>query len=195
MANPNTPFGLRPVRHYHGGVVRENEYTIADGYTTALYQGDPVVVTGTGKNIQIATAGSSGIVTGVFNGCRYVNTLGDSYFSKSWPASQAIKSGTTAYALVYDDPFIMYEVQFGATGIVAADVRLLTDLVSGTGDAATGRSGWSCAGVAGSENQLKILELADYVHPGALQNAYGAYAVAWVLLGKPELTATAPVEV
>lgn len=194
MANPNTPFGLRPVRHYFGGVVRENEYTIASGYSTALYQGDPVLVTGTGKDIGIATAGSSGIVTGVFNGCRYVDANGDTFFRKHWPASTTLKSGTTCYALVYDDPFIQYEIQFDSTGFVAAGVRQLADLVSGTGDAATGRSGWYAAYAAGSENQLKILELADYVHPGALQNAYGAYAVAWVMLGKPELVATAPVE-
>lgn len=194
MANPNSPFGLRPVRHYLGGIVRENEYTIADGYSTALYQGDPVLVTGTGNNVGIATAGSSGIVTGVFNGCRYVNTQGDTYFSKYWPASQAIKSGTTAYALVYDDPFILYEIMFDATGIVAADIRQLADFHSGTGDSATGRSGWYAAYAAGSENQLKIMQLADYTHPGGLANAYGAYAVAWVMLGKPELIASAPVE-
>lgn len=195
MANPNTPFGLMPVRHYFGGLVRENQYTIADGYSTALYMGDPVLVTGTGKNIGIATAGSSGIVTGVFAGCKFIDTAGETWFRKSWPASQAIKSGTTAIAYVYDDPFILYAIQSGATGIAAVDVRLLTDLVSGTGDAATGRSGWSCAGLAGSENQLKIMEVPDdYVHSGGVVNAYGAYAVAYVLLGKPELVATAPVE-
>lgn len=195
MANPNTPFGLVPVRHYFGGVVRTNEYTIADAYATSLFMGDPVLVTGTGKNIGIATAGSSGIVTGVFAGCRYVNAAGDTIFGKYWPASTAIKAGSVAYATVYDDPFILYAIQSGATGIAAVDIRLLTDLVSGAGDATTGRSGWSCAGLAGSENQLKILDLAsEWVHPGALANAYGAYAVALVMLGKPELLASAPVE-
>lgn len=195
MANPNTPFGLMPVRHYMGGVIRQNEYTIADAYSTSLFMGDPVLVTGTGKNIGIATAGSSGIVTGVFAGCKYVNAAGDTIFGKYWPASTALKSGTVATALVYDDPFILYAVQFDATGFVAAGVRQLADLVSGAGDAATGRSGWYAAYAAGSENQLKLMDLADqWVHSAGLVNAYGAYAVGLVMLGKPELVASAPVE-
>lgn len=193
MANPNSPFGLRPVRHLFGGVIRPNPYTIADAYSTSLFVGDPVLVTGTGKNIGIATAGSSGIVTGVFMGCKYVNAAGDSYFDKYWPASTATKGAVGAVAYVLDDPFILYAIQSGATGVAAVDVRLLTDLVSGAGSAVTGGSGWSCAGLAGSENQLKIYELGDEVING-VTNAYGAYAIAHVLLGKPELLATAPVE-
>lgn len=195
MANPNTPFGLSPVRHLFGGLIRPNRYTIASAYGTALYLGDPVKVTGSGKDIGIATAGSSGVVTGVFQGCEFIDTNGDTKFSKYWPASTAIKSGTTAYALVLDDPFILYAIQSDVTGVAAVDIRLLCDLVSGTGSTFTGQSGWYCAGLAGSENQLKIYELADWTTPGGVANAYGAYAVVHVLLGKPELVATAPVEV
>lgn len=195
MANSIAPFGLRPIRHYFGGLVRTNEYTIADGYTTSLFQGDPVRVTGTGKVIGIGTAGSSSAMTGVFNGCRYVNSLGDTIFSKYWPASTAIKAGTVAYADVFDDPLILYAIQSGATGVAAVDIRLLTDLVSGAGSTFTGQSGWSCAGLAGSENQLKVMGLADLVYPGGVANDYGAYAVIEVLLGKHELIATAPTEV
>jgi hypothetical protein len=194
MANTQMPFGLLPVRHMFGGVIRSNRYTIADQYSTSLFQGDPVVCTGTGKNVGIATAGGSGTVTGVFNGCEYVDAAGDTKFSKYWPASTVTKAGSSVFAWVFDDPFILYAIQSGATGVALADIRLLTDLVSGAGSTITGQSAWSCAGLAGAENQLKVYELADFTFPGGVANAYGAYAVVHVLLGKPELIATAPVE-
>lgn len=194
MANPNSPFGLRPVRHLFGGVIREANYTIADQYSTSLFTGDPVLVTGTGKNIGIATAGSSGVVTGVFQGCKYVNSLGDTVFSKYWPASTVTKSGSVIEAFVIDDPFVLYQIQSDATGVVAAGIRQLADFTSAAGDVVTGASAWVLAYAAGSENQMKIYGLADVIAPGGVQNGYGAYAVLEVLLGKPELIASAPVE-
>lgn len=181
MSNTNAPFGLSPVRHLFGGVIRPNEYTIADGYNTALYMGDPVAVTGTGRNIGIATASTGSVVTGVFQGCKYINALGDTVWSKYWPASQAIKSGTVAIAYVLDDPFVLYEIQSDVTGIAEADIRLLTNLASATGNAGSGTSGWYSTGVSSTENQLKIYGLA-----AKGTNAYGAYAVIEVLLNTHE---------
>lgn len=151
MANTNAPFGLLPVRHLFGMTPRITEYTIADGYSGAsLFYGDPIVATGTGKNIGIATAGSSGVITGVFMGCRYVNALGDTINSKYWPTGTAIKSGTTAIAEVCDDPFAVFAIRSGATGIVEANIRLMADLVSGSGSTTSGTSGWTCGTVASS---------------------------------------------
>lgn len=186
MANPNAPFGLRPVRHLFGGVMRSNEYTIADAYSTALYLGDPVVATGTGKNIGIASAASSAKLTGVFAGCEYIDSLGDTKFSKYWPASTSTFSGSTIKALVWDDPFLMYEIQFNT--LAAADVRALANLVSGVGSAVTGLSGWTAIAPPGSgENQLKIYSVPSTIAQGGTINAYGTYAVAHVLLAQHEL--------
>lgn len=184
MANPNAPFGLHPVRHLFGGLVRPNEYTIADAYNTSLFTGDPVVVTGTGKNIARATAGSSGVITGVFAGCKYTETDGSHVFSKYWPASTSVLSGSTTTALVYDDPFILYEIEYDGA-LVAADIRLMTDLVAGTGSTASGLSGFSCTGVAGSENQLKIYGLSNTIRENT-KNAYGENAVIEVLIANHE---------
>ena len=191
MANPNAPFGLRPTKHYMGGVIRENEYTIADGYATALYPGDPVVCTGTGKNIQIATAGTSSKITGVFMGCEYVNSAGDTMWG-IWPAAQATLNAGGGKALVIDDPFVMFDIMFDT--LAAADVRALANLVAGAGDAARKLSGWSAAHPPGAgENQLKIMSvpLNSLVDPGGVFNAYGAYAVATVLIAQHELHAGA----
>jgi hypothetical protein len=191
MGNPNAPFGLRVKRHYFGGLVRDNAYTIADGYGTQLCIGDPVVCTGTGRNIQLASAGDSDKITGVFNGCEYRNAAGDTYFSKIWPAAQATYNGEGAKALIYDDPFIVYEVMFDA--LSAANVRALANLVSGAGNTQTGQSGWTAAQPPGNtENQIKILGLAESaVLPGRGFNAYGDYAVAEVLIAQHELFAGA----
>jgi len=186
MANPNAPFGLRPVRHLCGGTIRPNEYTILDGYTTALYTGDPVVVSGTGKNVNIATAGSSGVVTGVFAGCKYTDTTGKHITSPYWPASTAILTGSTTTAFVYDDPWILFEVEYDGA-LVAADVRLFTDLVSAAGSASRGTSGFSATGVAGSEDQLKIYGLSNTVRENT-KNAYGANCVIEVLIANHEFS-------
>lgn len=187
MANPNAPFGLRPLRHLFGGTMRPSIYNIADQYATALYLGDPVVAAGTGKNVGIASAATSGKITGVFAGCEYLNSLGDTIWSKYWPAAQVTNTAQAIKAFVYDDPFILYEVMFDT--LAATDVRALANLVSGTGVAATGLSGWTAAHPPGSgENQLKIYAVdATEIAPGGSVNAYGTYCVAEVLLAQHEL--------
>jgi hypothetical protein len=186
-ANPNAPFGLRPKRHYFGGVVRENEYAIADAYGTALLLGDPVVATGTGKNIQLATAGTGSKITGVFSGCKYRNLLGDTIWDAYWPAAQATYNSEGAVALVFDDPFIVFEVMFDT--LAAGDVRALANLVSAAGDTTRKLSAWTAAHPPGAgENQIKIMSLPlSEMGPGAIPNNYGAFAVAEIMIAQHEL--------
>lgn len=186
-ANPNAPFGLRVARAYKGGIVRQTEYSIASAYGTSLFLGDPVLCTGSGKDIGIAVAGTSNKITGVFNGCKYVNSLGDTIFSKYWPAGTVIKAGTTVTAFVIDDPSVLFEVMFDT--LAAGNVRALANLVAGVGSTVTGLSGWTAVAPPGAgENQVKIMALPlSEVGPGGIPNAYGAYAVANILIGQHEL--------
>jgi hypothetical protein len=167
MANVNSPFGFRPVRHQSGGCVRLNEYSIASGYDTDIFQGDVVEMTGTGKNIAIVAAANADNL-GVFWGCRYVDAQGNQQFSKYWPANT---TATDIVALVYDDPNIVYEAQVDT--IVAADIGTLMDLAVGTGSALTGVSGayldQSTAATTGCA--LRVLELKP-----SPDNEYGDYA-------------------
>ena len=60
MANNDTPFGLRPVRHksgapYNGAV---NYYYVPSSYATALFVGDPVVKTGTSNTTAVSAPGA-----------------------------------------------------------------------------------------------------------------------------------------
>jgi hypothetical protein len=171
MANVDRAIGLRPLRHLGGGEVRSNAYSIASGYATALGAGDPVKMTGTGRNIARAAGGD--VVVGVFDGCRYTDQTGARKYAMYWPAGQV---ATEIEALVYDDPMISFRVQ--ADTVAEADVGLLADLDDATPSAVTGLSGVELAatGAAATGKTCRILGVIDEVH-----NAYGAHADVEVL--------------
>ncbi len=172
MANANSPFGLRAVRHMAGGCVRTNEYSIASAYNTSIKSGDIVQMTGTGKNIAISAAGNADNI-GVFLGCRYVNGSGSQIFSNQWPANQV---ATEIVANVYDDPNIIYEVQCDT--LAEGDIGALVDLNVGTGSLVTGVSGLYADVGAGTDTTNDLLRLIE-LKPSP-DNAYGAYAKAFV---------------
>lgn len=178
MSNTNGPRGLRPLRHLSGGAVRMNEYSIASGYNTNIFTGDPVEKTGTGKNIQVAAGGNVDNL-GTFAGCRYVNAAGEQVFSQYWPANTV---ATNIVALVYDDPNIIFEVQCDTLN--EADVGLLADWDDTAGSAATGQSGRSAVASTGATTgkSLHILGLVN--RP---DNEYGAYAKAEVIFAEHAL--------
>jgi len=130
MANRDTPMGARPVGHLSGGLVRANEFKIADDYATAIYSGDFVKLAADGT-IQRAATGDE--LLGVFAGVRYKDDTGEYFFKKHWPASQ---SASEIKAFVYDDPNIIYEMQHDSDGgnVAAADVGLMYDIVATAGD-------------------------------------------------------------
>ena len=141
MANVDRPMGLIPSRHTAGGTPqRTGGYTIATGLGEDIYSGDPVDLTGTGRNIALATAGDDNPIVGIFAGVRYVDANGEQQFRPRWP------TGTTATeieALVYDDPLQEFIAQVDDTaGLAEADVGLNAALVAGTGNDFTGRSAW-----------------------------------------------------
>lgn len=175
MANVDNAIGFIPVRLKGGGCdIRLGQYTIADGYTTALGRGDPVQMTGTGKNIEKAEAGNVDNI-GVFAGCRYTDTAGNIVWSDYWPASQSTQGSVGAVALVYDDPQIVFQIQCDT--LAAGDVGALADWDSGTPSSTTRLSGTelvaSSTGTSGKS--IRILGLAPIQ-----DNAYGTYAKAEV---------------
>jgi hypothetical protein len=184
MANTNAPRGLIPVKTLGGGIPqRSSNYSIATGYSTSLFRGDPVKSAGTGRTIAIATVGA--LFLGAFDGCSYTNAAGERIYSPYWPAST---TATDIVAHVYDDPATLFEIQVDDTaGLVAADVGQNIDFISGTGSTVYGTSGYqadqSTLG-AGSDIGLKIYSLVD--RP---DNAYGQYAKALVLINEHEYKA------
>jgi len=176
MANRDGANGLRPSRHLSGGAIRANEYSIASAYAVSLFTGDTVTMTGTGKNIAVATGGTTVDNLGVFAGCRYVNAQGKQIFSQYWPASTV---ATDIVAFVYDDPNIIFVGQ--CDDLAAADIGALIDSDQpndgSLGSATTGQSGTELVATTGTTGKtFRLLGLIN-----SPDNAYGTFAKAEVL--------------
>ena len=182
--NVDRPFGLIATRHGAGGTPqRLGAYEVASGLAQDLFAGDPVVLTGTGRRITIATAGDANLITGVFAGVRYVDANGDVQFRPRWPSgtvATGITPGQDPEALVYDDPGQEFIIQVSAVaGLVVADVGQMGNFVAGAGNAFTGRSAFEFdqTTLAGASKQLRILGLSRIP-----ENDYGQFAKARVLI-------------
>jgi len=185
MGNIDAPFGLRPVGHLGGANwngITERCY-ISSSYATALYVGDPVVISptaaereATGKHLTInkATVGNGNYITGVIESFE-PNMNNQQLYN---PAS------TERYANVVIDPTVIFEIRDDGAGTP-------TDLMPGangvliathSGSTVTGLSGIeldmsSDVPAADASNQLIILKVADYP-----DNVLGDFAIWQVLI-------------
>ena len=149
MAYPtvSAPYGFKPVNRQDGMPYAgaTTQYTIASSYNTAIYNGDLVYVTaGTVAKSGVTTnATTSGNLTaGVFVGCQYVNTMGQTVQAQYYPGNVA---ATSAIAYVVVDPQAAYKVAVtdgsdavSSTTVAAIGVNLAVD--QGTGSTTTGDS-------------------------------------------------------
>jgi len=186
MPNVNAARGLKAVRHFTGGIVRESRYEIASALASLIYQGSAVKAVGTNKRIDVAAAGDR--LIGVFQQVSYQDATGDTFFRRYWPTGQTLKTGTVAEALVLDDPFIIFNIQVsGVAGLAAGDPGAFADLVIGTGSTQTGESGdmvdqATITSTVATGGQLFIVQLSD-----VQSNAYGQYAKADVRINEHQL--------
>lgn len=179
MANVDSPFGLRPIKHRNGAPYNgaANPYYIPSSYGTALYVGDPVVKTGTSNTANVntfpdgeydigtlpeinkATAGDGNAITGVIVG---FGADPDSLSNQYNPAS------TERIAWVADDPDLVFEIQADGA-IPAASIGLNGVLIyTHSGSTTTGLSGaeldtTSDVPAADASNQLTILRAINRV--------------------------------
>ena len=168
MANANAPCGFSPVRHKSGGQIRISNYTIASGYAANLGRGDPVELTGTGKNIQAAAGGNVDNL-GIFAGVEYTDAQGQRQYSGYWASGTV---GTDIVASVWDDPMIVFEVQ--GDSVAEGDIGALADWTLGTPSAVLERSTTSLAVDAATGTTGKSIRLLGLVQRA--NNNYGAYA-------------------
>lgn len=152
MANVDNSFGLRPVRHENGAPYNGscNPYLIS-ATGSALFVGDPVVITGTANTAEVsapgagtfppgtlpvidkATAGDGNAVTGVITAFA-ANPDGLSTLHVA-----ASTSGRIAF--VADDPDVLFEIQADGT-IAATQIGLNAVLIyTNSGSTVTGLSG------------------------------------------------------
>lgn len=146
MANPNTPFGLRPYRHangapYNGAATR---YYVPASDGTALYLGDPVILAGSADanglaSVTKATAAGGAYMLGPVVAVDPVEGAG----AGGRDSTTYRAASTERYVWVADDPDLVFLVQEDGVGgaLAAADVGLNADWIAGTGSAITGLSG------------------------------------------------------
>lgn len=156
MSNQNAPFGLKPVGKVGSGYNSEGvtEYKIASGASGNIFSGDLVKMTNAGT---ILVAGATdNPVLGVFRGCQYTDSSGDTIFSSYWPDGTVTSD---AVAFVVDDPNVLFEIQSAATGsVVQTVVGNNADTVYTAGSTITGISAVEISGTtAATSAQLRIV--------------------------------------
>jgi hypothetical protein len=189
MANTDSPIGLVPIRNKNGKPWNGsfNKYYVPSTYATALFIGDPVVITGTSNTsgyrdnppgtlpeINKATAAGGNYISGVIVG--FDNNPDDL-------STVYNKASTERMVYVVDDPDIVFMIQEDSAGtaLAATSVGLNADLVyTHSGSTASGKSGAELdRSTANTTNtlQLKILRLLNRV-----DNAIGDSAMWEVMI-------------
>lgn len=193
MANANKPAGLVPVKHLLGASMtgQGNVYYIASSNGQAFAIGDPVKSSGSADvngvpGISQATAGSGNAIRGVVVGLGRYESLMANPSNLDTIVVPATKT-SDYYALVVDDPYVVFEVQEIGTGtpLTAAEVGLNADLVSVTNNGYV--SGWllnNAGEGTGATLQVRLLGLSR-----RLDNAFGQYAKWLVTINNHELKA------
>lgn len=169
MANVQTPFGLRPVRHADGSPWNGQTLRcyISVSYATALYIGDPVLLTAgavltqmdaTAKHYTInASDGATGaVIRGVITS---FEPLADNLTLQYNPAS------TERWAQVCMAPDIVFQVRGDGTAESAVFVGENATMSAGTDSTVTGVSGMqldeSSANPTYQAHPLHVLGLSD----------------------------------
>ena len=184
MANTDAAFGLKPLRHMNGspwnGMTRR--CLVEDNYGTALFIGDPVIVTGVvGSDdttgvcpvVNRAEAGDTKRISGVITSIQPDPTA----LSRIY-----IPASTGGYVNVCMDPDVVFIVQddAGAT-LTSAVISDNAVLATGTGSTVTGLSAFELAAATtpASDASYQLLILSVHDVP---DNAVGANCIWEVLI-------------
>ena len=145
MAYPsvNAPYGFVPINRLDGmayaGAIRQFPVTQAG----AMYFGD-LIELDVGGIVGTSTSLTGGAKIGVFVGCQYTNTQGQTVQAQSYPGSAA---ATNAIAYVVDDPYAVFKVAVTDSG---GDISYVTQAAVGTNVTALAGTPNSLSGNSGS---------------------------------------------
>ena len=200
MAYPtvSAPYGLDPINRYDGIAYAgaTQQLTIASTYNTAIYNGDVVAVVSGNIVKSLVTSNvstnSSTATYGVFMGCQYVNSQGQTVQAQYYPGNA---SATSAIAYVVNDPVAEYKVAVTYSGnstissTTIAAIGTNAALIQGTGSATTGNSGVSLAAPAAGAGNVSTLPVRIIaVVPATALNAT-AFTEVIVKLNQPQILA------
>ena len=152
MAYPtvSAPYGLVPINRVDGmpyaGATRQ--LPIASTVATTIYNGDIVAIVagGTAAKSTVtvdSTTAAANYTAGVFMGCQYVNTQGQTVQSQYYPGNAA---ATSAVAYIVDDPLALFKVAVTFSGnatVTTVNQSIIGTNMSvrqGTGSSTTGDS-------------------------------------------------------
>ena len=154
MAYPtvSAPYGLQAINRVDGlpyaGAIRQ--IPIDSAYNTAIFNGDIVRIAAGGEieksTVTVdATAAAANNTVGVFVGCQYVNSQGQTVQAQYYPGTSA----TSAIAYVIDDPMAAFKVAVTFSGnatVTTVNQSIVGTNIAvrqGTGSTTTGDSGVS----------------------------------------------------
>lgn len=154
MATTAAPYGLRPVKRTDGMPYAgaTSQYLIDPaGEATNLFYGQVVIIgadgyialsTATGADLTTNNLGGNGVgAIGVFVGCEYVNSSGQTVQSQYYPSGTA--NGGPIKAYVVDDPNVLFQAQLdgaGAQTIIGTNTFFAAAQSTSTGSTTTGNS-------------------------------------------------------
>lgn len=185
MASTSSPYGLKPINLLGGQPFAGSTrlYSIKSGYTVAIQNGDPVILTagadGTGGFVNrfnatttATTATNSATLLGVFVGVTYTDPVMGKIFRQNYTGG-IVASDIQAY--VVDDPDALFMVQFNGAATqnyLGANAGLIQTVAGSTADNKVSGVGLSLSS-ATSTNTLPI-RVVDFVNaPGsAVGDAY-----------------------
>ena len=203
MAYPtvSAPYGFRPINRQDGMAYAgaTTQYAIKSVSTTIKY-GDLVYITaGTiaKSGVTDDSTTTANLTAGVFMGCQYVNTMGQTVEGQYYPGNAAA-SNAIAYVVVDDKAAYKVAVTNGSgvvssTTVAAIGVNLVVDQ-TGTGSTTTGDSGEGVtapSAAAGNATTLPVKVIG--VVPETAINATN-FAEVIVVLTNPQMTRAAGVD-
>ena len=203
MAYPtvSAPYGFQPINRQDGMPYAgaTTQYPITS-VSTAIYNGDLVNITAGGivkstvtTTSAVTVANQANVTAGVFMGCQYVNTQGQTVQAQYYPGNGAASS---AIAYVVVDPNAAYKVAVTAsgsatiTGTTVGALGVNLAVRQGTGSTTTGDSGLSVVAPSSAGNASSLPVKVIGVVPATASNATN-YTEVIVVLTNPQMTAAA----
>jgi len=181
MSSTNAPFGFRAA-YSPSGTIREMASTIATGYNTDIYTGQPVKI-GTNGTIEVAAAGER--LVGTFAGCQYLPSGAQRpVISPSWPANAAATEIIAYYTM---DPYLVYEIQADGP-VTQAEVGQQADFTNVANSNGLGYSTCTMDAATSSSTaaQLRVVGIANSIN----NSAGDAYTIVQVQIAQHQYVAT-----
>jgi hypothetical protein len=199
MAYPtvSAPYGFKPVNRQDGMPYAgaTTQYGITP-VSTEIFNGDLVFITGgTISKSTVTTDATTSPTAGVFVGCQYVNTQGQTVQSQYYPGNAAASSAI-AYVVVDENAAYKVAVTAGGTSptvsfTTVAAIGVNLEVQQGAGSTATGNSGNGVvAPIVGSGSAATLPVKVIAVVPETAINATDFREVL-VVLTNPQLTSPA----